>query len=180
MGSRSQEMFPRIFTSYDLWCYVQWFRRRCIYKIMLYLGRTRHCPVPSTSCDLCTCKIWSCYFHWFRRRCIVTRIYIILPWSWGQGHTKHCPVLYIMWPIRLQSLKLLCAMAEKEMHLQENTFYDPWPSGQSHMKQCPVPSTSCDLCTYKVWATSNGLGEDTITRNVTDRWTDDWPTLVRN
>ena len=37
-------------------------------------------------------------------------------------------------------------------------------------------------------ATSNGLGEDTITRNVTDgqtdeqthRWTDDGPTLVRN
>ena len=25
----------------------------------------------------------------------------------------------------------------------------------------------------KFGATSNGLGEDTITRNVTDRWTDD-------
>ena len=39
------------------------------------------------------------------------------------------------------------------------------------MKHRPVPSTSCDLLIYastkiKV-ATSNGLGNDTITRNVT-------------
>ena len=27
----------------------------------------------------------------------------------------------------------------------------PWPSGQGHTKCCPVPSTSCDLCTYRVW-----------------------------
>ena len=28
----------------------------------------------------------------------------------------------------------------------------PWPSGQGHTKCCPVPSTSCDLCTYRVWS----------------------------
>ena len=28
----------------------------------------------------------------------------------------------------------------------------PWPSGQCHTKCCPVPSTSCDLCTYRVWS----------------------------
>ena len=27
-------------------------------------------PVPSTSCDLCTCKVRSCYTQRFRRRCI--------------------------------------------------------------------------------------------------------------
>ena len=27
----------------------------------------------------------------------------------------------------------------------------PWP-GQGHTKWCPVPSTSCDLCTYRVWS----------------------------
>ena len=26
----------------------------------------------------------------------------------------------------------------------------PWPSGQGHTKCCPVPSTSFDLCTYRV------------------------------
>ena len=28
----------------------------------------------------------------------------------------------------------------------------PWPSGQGHTKCCPVPSTTCDLCTYRVWS----------------------------
>ena len=28
----------------------------------------------------------------------------------------------------------------------------PWPSGQGHTKCGPVPSTSCDLCTYRVWS----------------------------
>ena len=28
----------------------------------------------------------------------------------------------------------------------------PWPSGQGHTKCCPVPSSSCDLCTYRVWS----------------------------
>ena len=103
----------------------------------------------------------------------------------------------------------------------------PWPWGEGHTKCCQVPSTSCNLFSYKVWscyvkrfrrrciykkiqymnldlgvkvtrnvaqyplhhvtysatkfevATSNGLGEDTFTRNVTiahkqtdGRWTD--------
>ena len=39
------------------------------------------------------------------------------------------------------------------MHLQENSIFDlwPWPWGQGHTKCCPVPSTSCDLFSYKVW-----------------------------
>ena len=32
--------------------------------------------------------------------------------------------LYIMSPMRLQSLKLLCPTVKEEMHLQENTVYD--------------------------------------------------------
>ena len=94
--------------------------RRCIYmkKILFILWHLpwgpRHkklCAVPTTSCDLCTCKFW-----------FVIRKYIIFHWPWGQGHMKHCP----------------------------------------------APITSCDLCTCKVEvATSNSLGEYTITRNVT-------------
>ena len=28
----------------------------------------------------------------------------------------------------------------------------PWPSSQGHTKCCSVPSTSCDLCTYRDWS----------------------------
>ena len=40
------------------------------------------------------------------------------------------------------------------MHLQENSIFDlwPWPWGQGHTKCCSVPSTSCDLFSYKVWS----------------------------
>ena len=105
-----------------------------------------------------------------------------------------------MWPMYLQSLKLLRPMV-KEMHCQENkcTLFDLdpkvkrvkvtqnvaqysrlhvtyapakfdiatshfqgqdafawkytiWPWSQGHTKCCQVPSTSCDLCTYRVWS----------------------------
>ena len=36
------------------------------------------------------------------------------------------------------------------MHLQENTLFDLDLVGQGHKKCYPVPSTSCDLCTYRV------------------------------
>ena len=31
-------------------------------------GHTKCCPVPSTSCDTCTFKVWRCYVQQFRRR----------------------------------------------------------------------------------------------------------------
>ena len=40
-------------------------------------GHTKCCPVPSTSCDLCTGKIWSCYFQKFMRRCIYKKIHYL-------------------------------------------------------------------------------------------------------
>ena len=33
-------------------------------------------------------------------------------------------VLYIMWPIHLQGLRLLCPAVKEEINLQENTFFD--------------------------------------------------------
>ena len=30
--------------------------------------------------------------------------------------------------------------------------FNIWPWGQGHTKCCPVPSTSCDLFSYKVWS----------------------------
>ena len=160
----------------NVWlCYVQGFRRRCIYKKVHHFtfdidfrsGTTQnvaqyplhhmtyapskfevamsnglggnaftrntwfdlnprsrsHEALPSTLCDLCTCKVWS-YYGQRLRRCI-KKIH------WDQGHTKCCPVpstschlciskvrccyvwrlrrrcICIMWPNHLQSLKLL-------------------------------------------------------------------------
>ena len=83
-------------------CYVQWFRRRCIYKKVHYFtfdfdlrSRTnvKWCPVSSTSYELCTCKVWSCYVQQFRRKCIYKK-YLIWPWP-SQGHTKHCPLHHV-------------------------------------------------------------------------------------
>ena len=120
-------------------------------------GNKKHCPVPSTSCDLCTYRVWSYYVKSFRRRTIYkiiqyltfdfdlgvkvrqnvaqyplhrvtypaakfevamsnhlgdtfTRKYIIwsLTLTLGSRSPKMLPsTLYIMWPIHLQSLKLL-------------------------------------------------------------------------
>ena len=107
-----------------------------------------------------------------------TRKYFLL-------HKTSPSTLYTMSSMRMQSLKLLCPTVKGRciyFNLQENTFFD---IGPGHMKHRPVPSTSCDLYPAKFEvATSNGLGEDTITRKVTDgrtdRRTDDGPGLVQN
>ena len=107
-------------------CYVQRFRRRCIYKKVHYFTfdldlrsrtNTKRYPVSSTSYDLCTCKVWSCYVQWFRRKCIYKK-YLMWPWvivTWSI-------VLYIMCPMYQQSLKLLRPMVKK-MYLQENALF---------------------------------------------------------
>ena len=73
----------------NVWsCYVQGFGRRCIYKKIHYMtltqyvldlsqGHTKCSSVPSTSCDLCTCIVWSCYVERFGRRCIYKKIHYV-------------------------------------------------------------------------------------------------------
>ena len=162
-------------------CYIQKFRRKCIYKKVHYFTfdldlrskkNMKRCPVSSTSYDLCTCEVWSCYVQRFRRKSIYKKHFI---WPWPKVKVAWGIVLYIMWPMYLQSLKLLQPMV-KEMHYQENTLFYLTPRshkmllgtldimrpmhqqihyltlwGQGHTKCFPVPSTSCNLCTSKVW-----------------------------
>ena len=68
-------------------CYVQWFRRRCIYKKVHYFTfdldlrsrtKTKRCPVSSTSYDLCICKVWSSYVQRFRRNAFTRNIWFDL------------------------------------------------------------------------------------------------------
>ena len=83
-----------------------------------------------------------------------TRKFNIWPLTLTLGHEMLPSTLYILWPIQLPSLKLLHLTLKEEIHLQKNTIFDlwPWPWGQGHTKSCPVPSTSCDLFSYKVWS----------------------------
>ena len=87
-------------------------------------------------------------------RDVFTRKFNIWSWPWGQGHEMVPSALFIMWPIQLQSLKLLRLTVKDEIHLQENILFDllhcPW--GQGHTKCCSVPSTACDPFSNKVWS----------------------------
>ena len=82
--------------------------------------------VPSTSCDLCTGKIWSCYFQNIMRRCVFKKInYLTFDLDLGVKVTQNAPsTLDIMWPMHRQNLKLLLQKVYKEMHLQGNTLFD--------------------------------------------------------
>ena len=63
---------------------------------------TKCCPVPSTSCDLCTYRVWSYYVKSFRRRSIYKKIqyFDLWPWPWGQGHTNvaQYPLHHVTYP----------------------------------------------------------------------------------
>ena len=114
-------------------------------------GHTKCCPVPSTSCNLCTNKVWCCYIPLLMGRCIYKKLHYLTLTPRSRSHEILPSALYIMWPMRLQSLKLLRQQVLEEMHLQENSLID-LDLGQGHTKCCPVPSTSCDLYSYKVWS----------------------------
>ena len=72
-----------------------------------------------------------------------------------------------------QNLKLLLCKVYEEMHLQENTFFDLdlGVKVTRNVTQYPLHHVIYAPTKFEV-AMSNGLGEDTITRNVTDGRTD--------
>ena len=153
-GARTNSLGENRFTrNYSIWPWGQ--------------GHTKCCPVPSTSCDLCTWELWSSYVQRFRRRCIYKRIHYLTLTSRSRSHEVLPSTLDIMWPMQRQNLKLLLPKVNEEMRLQENTLFDlwPWTWGQGHTKHLPVPSTSCDLCTGKIWSCYfQNLWEDAFTR----------------
>ena len=63
-------------------------------------GHTRCCPVLSTLCDQCTCKMWSFYVQRFRMIYAFTRKYSIWPLTLGSMSHEMLPsTLYMRWPI---------------------------------------------------------------------------------
>ena len=116
-------------------------------------GHTKCCPVPSTSCDLCTCKHWSCYFQWFRRRCIYKKIHYLTLTPRSKSHKVLPSTLDIMWHMHRQNFKLLFPKFYEEMCLQENILFDLWPWVKVTQKITKYP-----LHHVIYIATSNGLG----------------------
>ena len=79
-------------------------------------------------------------------------IFNLWPWPWSQGHPK-C----FQYPLHHVTYSATKFEVAKSNRLGGETFTRkyilwPWSWGQGHTKWCPVPSTSCDLFTYKVWS----------------------------
>ena len=111
-------------------------------------GHTKCCPVPSTSCHLFTCKVWSCYIQWLRRRCIYKKIHNMTLTLESRSHKMLPNTLHIIWPMHLQNLKFL---RQFRRCINKKEHYLTLTLGQGQMKCCLVPSLSCDICTCEVW-----------------------------
>ena len=99
------------------------------------------CLVPSTSCDLCTSKVWYCYIPRLRR-CIYKKIHH-LTLTFGSRSHKMLPYAPTEFEVTTSKGFGGDAFTRK---------FNIWLEGQGHTKCCPVPSTSCDLFSYKVWS----------------------------
>ena len=53
----------------------------------------------------------------------MTLTYLTLTWR-SRSHLMLHSALYIMWPMHLQSLKLLRQKLKEEKHLQENSIFE--------------------------------------------------------
>ena len=112
------------------------------------------CPVPSTFCELCNCKVWNTMSNGLVGDAF-TRKYIIWPLTlhWGQGHTKCCPVPSTscdvctckVWSCYVQRFRRRCIY-------NKDTLFDFWPWPWGRIKCCPAPSTLCELFTCKLWS----------------------------
>ena len=63
-------------------------------------------------------------------------------------------ILLIIWPMHLQTLKLLCPRDKEEMHLQE-IFDLTFTQCQGHIKHCPLHHVTYVTAKFEV-ATANG------------------------
>ena len=111
-------------------------------------GHTKCCPVPSTSRHLCTCKVWRCFVQRLRRRCIYKKktLYDLdLGVKVTDNVAQYSPHHVIYAPAKLE--------VAKSNRLGEEAFkrkYIIWPWPQGSRSHKASPSTSCDICIYKV------------------------------
>ena len=111
-------------------------------------GHMKCCLAPLKSYDLCTGKISSSYFQKFMRRCVYKKIhYLTFDLDLGVTQYPQHHVTYAQANFEVATSKSLWGDAFTRKYI-----IWPWPWGQGHTKCHPVPSTSCDLCIYKIWS----------------------------
>ena len=155
-------------------CYVQRFRRICIYK-NLTLGSWSQKMLPSTPGQYPLHHVTNspAKFEVATSSSLggdaFTTIGIIWPLTLRS-------TLYIMWPMHLQSLKLLYVRNLK-MYLQENALFDLWHwlKVTQNVAQYPLHYVTYAPAQFEN-VTCEGFGEDAFTRNMTESsmhgWTD--------
>ena len=168
-GSRAQKMFCSTNippTSCDLcnckvWsCYVQR-SRRCIYKKIHYLTFALGVEVTQNVAQypLHHVNYAPAGFEVamsngsggdaFKRKYIVWTLSL----NFGSTSQKMFPsTLYTPVTYVIAKFEVAMSKVKEEMHLQANTLFDLCPWGKVTKKSCSVPSTSCDLCTWKVYS----------------------------
>ena len=101
-------------------------------------GHTKCCPAPSTLCDLCTNKVLYCYIPRLRRRCIYKKIHYLTLTFWVKvtQNVAQCPIHHVTYAHTEFEVTTSKGLGKK---IQYSIC-------------CPVPSTSCDLSSYKVWS----------------------------
>ena len=118
--------------------------------------------LPSTSCDLCSCKVWSSYVQQFRGRCIYMKIHYLTLTLRSGSHKMLPSTLYIMWPIQIQSLKLVCLTTYEEI-IYNKIHYLPFVKFTRNVAHFPLHHVIYSGTKFQA-AISNGLRGDTFTR----------------
>ena len=146
-----------------------------IFVLTLTLGSRSHKALPSTSCDLCNCKVWSCYGQWLMR-CITKKIHYLTSTPRSRGSRLHkmlTSTLDFMWLMHHQSLKLLNPIVKEKMHLQEKILFDLDLGAKVTQNVAQYPRHHVTYAPPKFdIATSHGWGDDASTRKYI-KWP--WP-----
>ena len=160
--------------------YMQQFRRRCIYiestlfDLDLGVQVTQNVAQnPPHHNYLRTFKVWSCYMQWFRRRCIYKKVQYLMLTLGSRSHKMLPSTLYIIWPMHLQSLKCFFQWFRRICIYKKIYNLTFGVKVTQNITQYPLHHVIFVAAKFKV-ALTNCLGEDTITRKVTDTQTYGW------
>ena len=130
-------------------------------------GHTKCCPVPSTSCDLCTSKVWYCYIPGLRRRCIYKKIHY-LTMTLGvmvTGNVAQCPLHHVTYAPTEFEVTTSKGLGGEAFTRKFNIWLLTLTMGSRSHKMLPstLHHVTYSATKFEI-ATSNRLGGDTFTR----------------
>ena len=149
---------PALLCTCKVWsCYVQRFRRKCIYKKYLIWPW----PKVKVTWSIALYIIWPMYLQSLKLLLSMVKemhyqentLFDLDPKLKGVKVTQNvaqCPLHHVTYAPTEFEVTTSKALGGEAFTRKFNIW--PWPWGQGHTKCCPVPSTSCDLFSYKVWS----------------------------